>query len=91
MGRLEEQMVAARESRASSKSETAALHNALSVVLTSSPPFFFVHIQKMKNSTPTLPPEGRASPCAVRMQRAKSWVCPAGWESHVPFQRAAHL
>lgn len=36
MGRLEEQMVTARESRANSKSETAASHNTLLVVLTTS-------------------------------------------------------
>lgn len=56
MGRLEEQMVAARESRASSKSETAASHNTLSVVLTS---FFLIHVQEMKNSTLTFTQKGR--------------------------------
>lgn len=45
MGRLEEQMVAASEGRASSNSETAASHNTLSVVLAfSSSSFFSLHI-----------------------------------------------
>ena len=48
MGRLEEQMVAARESRANSKSETAALHNTLSVVLTCSSSFFSFVFKKGK-------------------------------------------
>lgn len=54
MGRLEEQMVAARESRASSKSETAASHNTLSVVLTSS---FFTFVFKKGKTQLLLSPQ----------------------------------
>lgn len=57
MGRLEEQMVAARESRASSKSETAASHNTLSVVLTFSPPFFFCSYSKNEKLNSYSPPQ----------------------------------
>lgn len=73
MGSLQEQMVAAMESRASSKSETAALRNVLSVVLTSSSSFSsYSRSEKFNSCTP---PEKKASPRSVRMQGAKSWAC----------------
>lgn len=87
MGRLGEQMVAAMESRVSSKSETAALHNVLLVVLTSSSFSSYSRSEKFNSCTP---PERKASPYAVRMQGAKIWACAAGWELHVPFQCTTH-
>lgn len=87
MGSLQEQMVAAMESRASSKSETAALRNVLSVVLTSSSSSSYSRSEKFNSCTP---PEKKASPRSVRMQGAKSWACWAGWELHVLFQCTTH-
>lgn len=88
MGRVEEQMVAARESRASSKSEAAASHNILSVVLTSSS--FFISYSRNENIQllHSLGKEGIT--LCHKNAVCKELAFLSGWESHVPFQCSAH-
>lgn len=75
-GELEEQMVAVRESRVSSKSETAASHKVLSDVLASS---FFISCSIHEKFHSSAPPQRKASPtlwgCSVQGAGAVfSWL-----------------